>query len=84
MKEGVDPVGEVGIDERPQSEPIVWKPSAAILMVANSQDQAPPGALGYRQHKLPSICYLQLLFSFFLSPSGGEKGPRSQMRPLQT
>lgn len=71
---------EVGIDvrmERPQSEPTVWNPSAAILMVANSQGTGFPWRTGDIQHESPSICYLRLaLFFLPFLPVVGEKGPR--------
>lgn len=59
--------------ERPQSEPTVWNPSAAALMVANIQA---PSVLGYES---PSIYYLRSFPSFFsLSVVGIQMRPSTQ------
>lgn len=50
--------------ERPQCEPTVRNPSAAVLMVANIQDTGSLAHWGtYNTSKSPSICYLQPFFS---------------------
>lgn len=79
---------EVGIDvrmERPQSEPTVWNPSAAILMVANSQDSGyrlPLAHWGTYNTSRHRYAIYGFLFFSSLSPSGG--GRRTQTRDFHT
>lgn len=75
---------EVGIDvrirmERPQSEPTVWNSSAAILMVANSQDTGFPWPTGIHTTRV-AIDMLFTAYSFFFSSLPqwwGKKDPDS-------
>lgn len=65
--------------ERPQSEPTVWNPSAAILMVANSQDTGFPWRTGVHTTRV-AIDMLFTASSFFFPSQWWGRRTLSRLR----